>query len=101
MAPVLSAGASYCLPVSAALQPLSGPLGCSVTLAPGLLLPNDHGGERDNLDTRRILLWPIVNLCNFSALLADTMQGWQGAVTWKMRRSGAGYPLLAAMLFFI
>jgi hypothetical protein len=54
MAPVLSAGAFHCLPVLAALQPLPGPLGCSVTLAPGLLLPIDDKGGRDNLDTRRI-----------------------------------------------
>jgi hypothetical protein len=36
---------------------------------------DDHKGDRDNLDTRRILLWPIMNLCYFSAILADSVRG--------------------------
>jgi hypothetical protein len=76
------AGALYCLPLSAALQPLLGPLGWIVTLAPGLLLATEDKGERDNshyCDPFSIrfqwLTSPFVNFCNFPAILADCMRG--------------------------
>ena len=55
------AGALYCLPLLAALQPLLGPLGCSVTMAPGLLLPMNDRGWRGNLDKRKIQRYEIVS----------------------------------------
>jgi hypothetical protein len=54
MAPVLPAGAFYCLPVSAALQPALGPLGWIVSLALALLLLVDRREGRENLDKRKI-----------------------------------------------
>ena len=54
MAPAFPAGAFYCLPILAALQPVLGALGCSVTLVPGLLVPDDHREGRENLDKRKI-----------------------------------------------
>ena len=48
MAPVSPAGASYCLPVLPALQPLLGGLGCIVSLALVLLLPVDRRERREN-----------------------------------------------------
>jgi hypothetical protein len=87
MAPVLSAGVSYCLPVSAALQPLLGPLGWIVTLAPGPLLPMRHKEDRDNphncsarmriiLKITQLLASPIVSICNVPAILAVFVRGW-------------------------
>jgi hypothetical protein len=42
-------------------SPFQGPLGCGVTLAPGLLPLMRHKGGRDNLDKRKIQHYEFVS----------------------------------------